>query len=402
MMTRNNTSAADTNTETLDQVALVQLDVSVWSGQTQLRAEDIRLGDGGQLPPAKVAQIGNKKICDPDTLRVFRTLRETIRSTVTDHGVPLMGGYAVPQEVIPKVVPKLETLIKKFEDAKEHFLTSYDASLEAWIDDNPGFSKEIRRSALPVEDVRDRISANFKIYQLAPVAGAEEHVGGKEEMSDSLISEIQKTARKFYDKYGKSTVTKVDPRTRATWQNMRFKVGGLTFLDAKFDALHELLQQTIDLYGDASVTGTNLAQLKHNALVMSTDEIHTYLSGNATATTPDADQDDAGDAAEATASGDDLDQPTTDSSTETAPAPVSDSTSPSPVDDDSAQEAASGRSEVDDFDSMFGDLDSLLSDDEDATTETLTEGDKAQDDDAPAPSPTPDTQHVASADWGAW
>lgn len=401
MMTRNNTSAADTdiNTETLDQVALVQLDVSVWSGQTQLRAEDIRLGDGGQLPPAKVAQIGNKKICDPDTLRIFRTLREKIRSTVTDYGVPLMGGYAVPQDAIPKVIPKLEMLINDFEDAKEHFLISYDASLEAWIDDNPGFSKEIRRSALPVEDVRDRISANFKIYKLAPVAGAEEHVGGKKEMSDALISEIQKSARKFYEKYGKATVTKADPRTRATWQNLRFKVGGLTFLDAKFDQLHELLQQTIDLYEEVSVTGTNLAQLKHNALIMSTDEIHTYLSGNATATTPDADQDEAGDAAEATASGDDLDQPTTDSSTEAAP--VSDSASPSPVDDDSAQESTSERSEVDDFDSMFGDLDSLLSDDEDSTNETLTEG-KAKDDDAPASMPTPSTHKVSSDDWGAW
>ncbi|WP_075881903.1 DUF3150 domain-containing protein [Vreelandella massiliensis] len=401
MMTRNNAKAADTNTETLDQVALVQLNVSVWSGQTQLKAEDIRLGDGGKLPPAKVAQIGNKKICNPDDLKVFRTLRETIRNTVTDHGVPLMGGYAIPQDVVSKVVPKLEMLIKKFEDAKEKFLASYDQSLEDWIAENPGFSNEIRRSALPVEDVRDRISASFKIYQLAPVAGAEEHVGGKVEMSDSLITEIQKTARKFYDKYGKASVSKVDPRTVATWQNLRFKVSGLTFLDAKFDALNDLLQETIDLYGDASVTGTNLAQLKHNALVLSTDEIHTYLSGGATATpTDDADQDDADETADAS---DSSEAHTTDTSSQPAHADASESASTSTADADAADsEANADGDDGDDFDSMFGDLDSLLSGDESADTDAPTEADQEQGEDDSTSTTQPETQKVASVDWGAW
>lgn len=412
MTNAQNPAAQDSDLiQTLDLTALVHLKVSVWSGQAKLDPSDIRLGDGGKLPPAEVAQIGNKKICDPKLLKVFTTLRERIRNTVTDYGVSLMGGYAVPVDAVPKIVPVLDKLIAEFDEAKEKFMASYDEAVENWIQEHPEFATAIRNSVLSAEQAGERISATYSIYQLSPIKGSEELLDGTDQsMSNALIEDIQREARKFYDKYGRDSIAKVDPRTSATWKNLRFKVSGLTYLDAKFDALHDLLQETIDLYaaGSGSVTGINLATLKHNALVLSTDEIHRVLSGDssADASVDSAPSDDSpadadngqSDAVESTDTAPEPDQPTTEGA-------VAEEVSASNPDTDSAKESAApeegGQPAQDsDFDALFGDLDDFL-------TENMEgEGDSASEE-APTQEDTAQQGHsaervVTTMDWGAW
>lgn len=394
----------------LENTALVHLRVTVWSGQAKLDPSDIRLGDGGKLPPADVAQIGHKKICDPKLLKTFTTQRERIRNVVTDVGVPLMGGYAVPVDAVPRIQPVIDKLIEEFEAAKEAFLASYDQALDNWIQEHPEFASAIRSSVLSAEQAGERISASYSIYQLAPVAGCETLLSGTDtSMSNALIEDIQREARKFYDRYGNDAVTKVDPRTSATWKNLRFKVGGLTFLDAKFDALYDLLQETIDLYAasSGSVTGLPLAQLKHNALVLSSDEIHRVLDGTKAADT-DADSAPAEDAPEEVAP---TVAPAVSSSPAETPAHAGPAKAPedmsaSTPDADPAPEAAQPRaakaSPNADFDELFGDLDALLSDD--VTSETVADNarDDALEQSKAVPQP-PSAERIASTmDWGAW
>lgn len=406
MKTNTNTSRKQTPNKVLENTALVHLQVTVWSGQAKLDPSDIRLGDGGKLPPADVAQIGNKKICDPKLLKVFTTQRERIRTVVTDYGVPLMGGYAIPVDAVPKITPILDELMKEFEAAKEKFMASYDEALENWIQEHPEFASAIRNSVLSAEQAGERISAGYSIFQLSPVKGGEALLDGTDRsMSNALIEDIQREARKFYDKYGHDAVAKVDPRTSATWKNLRFKVGGLTFLDAKFDALHDLLQETIDLYAanPGSVSGLPLAQLKHNALVMSSDEIHRVLAGTRAADT-DADSAPAEDAPVSSAPAPVLESSATSveavgALADAAPEEASaENKSASAPDADPVPEVAKPRaahaSPNADFDELFGDLDSLLSEPSDVAE------DSANDD--PAEQVEPAKRVVQTLDWGAW
>ena len=55
-----------TVTQILDQMSVIALDCSIWSGARRLKPEDLVLGKGGQLPSDEVISLGSKKLCKRD------------------------------------------------------------------------------------------------------------------------------------------------------------------------------------------------------------------------------------------------------------------------------------------------------------------------------------------------
>lgn len=64
----------------LDSLVALNLNISVWSARKKMCLEDF---GGAELPPEDLASLGSKRIADPDSLKIFTTLRPVPSTTLT-------------------------------------------------------------------------------------------------------------------------------------------------------------------------------------------------------------------------------------------------------------------------------------------------------------------------------
>lgn len=238
------------NLNKTEQIFVVDADFRIWSGQRKLDTADIRIGHGGELPPEKVANLGNKKIVDPKGLNGFYRLKVETRRFLESYGMPFLGGYACPIDKLGAVEAKLQQIGQEFEDIKQQFLVDYDEHVNAWVDENPEFADEIRRGVLHRDDVEKRISFDFEVFQLQ-AAGQSEEAAKKLErkvskLGDDLISEVAQAAKKFSEgMFGKDRISST---TSITLKGIRDKVDGLVFLNGNLKPLSDLITDTLQGY----------------------------------------------------------------------------------------------------------------------------------------------------------
>lgn len=235
----------------LKSLSVVQADFDIWSGQTRLSASDLTLGEGGKIPPEKIAQLGSKKICDPAKLKGFHRLKSETRRLLSRYGMPFMNGFAVPVDKVDEICDKLNAISAEFNTLKQNFISDYDNAVEEWVNDNPEYEGAIRAGAIPRAAVERRIGFDYQLFMIQPVDNNEANTRRLntkiEQLGDDLISEVVHEANKFYaerlagrDQCGIST--------RITLRNIRDKVDGLSFLNSAFDPLVKLLDQTLEGY----------------------------------------------------------------------------------------------------------------------------------------------------------
>lgn len=61
-----------TDINVLDQLLVVNLDAHIWSASRKLLPEDL---GNTELPPDELASLGSKKICNPEEMNIFKTLK---------------------------------------------------------------------------------------------------------------------------------------------------------------------------------------------------------------------------------------------------------------------------------------------------------------------------------------
>jgi hypothetical protein len=235
----------------LQELVVVNADYDIWSGQVRLEDKDIKLGEGGELPPDRVAQLGNKTICDPASLKVFRSLRGATRRMLESYGLPFLTGWAVPRTKLSEILGKLETARITFEQEKQAFLDNYDGSIQNWIANNVGYEEAIRNGVLDRNSVEKRLDFNYQVFHIQPVSGepnAEKRLADQTKgLVGQLFREIETEADDFYQKYlrGKAEIS---IRTRKRLECLADKVDGLSFLNSAFEPVVRLLRETVDGY----------------------------------------------------------------------------------------------------------------------------------------------------------
>lgn len=235
----------------LQELVVVNADYDIWSGQVRLEDKDIKLGEGGELPPDRVAQLGNKTICDPASLKVFRSLRGATRRMLEGYGLPFLTGWAVPRSKLSEILGKLETARITFEQEKQAFLDNYDSSIQNWIANNVGYEEAIRNGVLDRNSVEKRLDFNYQVFHIQPVSGepnAEKRLADQTKgLAGQLFREIETEADEFYQKYlrGKAEIS---VRTRKRLECLADKVDGLSFLNRAFEPVVRLLRETVDGY----------------------------------------------------------------------------------------------------------------------------------------------------------
>lgn len=274
----------------LQSLCVIHVDFDIWSGQTRLSASDLKLGEGGEIPPEKVAQLGSKKICDPAKLKGFHRLKTETRRLLLKFGMPFMNGFAVPVSKTDEICNKLNDINFQFNQLKQDFIKGYNKAVDEWCQENPEYERAIRAGALPKETVEERIGFEYQVFMIQPVnedeANAKRLNRKVERLGDDLISEVVQEANKFYMERlagrDQCAVT-----TRQTLRNIRDKVDGLSFLNSAFNPLVKLLDQTLRGY-EQHADGRNIVapffyQVVAAVLIMSErDRIEQYANGSIT------------------------------------------------------------------------------------------------------------------------
>lgn len=227
----------------LDKILSVNLSISIWSGVKKLSREDL---GGAELPPDDLASLGSKRICNPQELRVFGTLRQRAYSMLDRYGVRFLGGWAIPEDSSERIAEKLRALRKEFEEAKEAFLLSYDDAVEEWIVAHPDWADIIRSSAVGVDYVRPRIQFRWQFFKVeTPSVASDEldtEIGG---LGNQLYKEVSQSAEDILRNFGERE--ELSQRSLNSLKVIKNKVLGLAFLDYGANALVDLIDAALQL-----------------------------------------------------------------------------------------------------------------------------------------------------------
>ena len=154
-----------TDIKVLGSLLALHLEVNIWTARKKLSPDDF---DGAKLPPDDLASLGSKRVCDPEDLRVFGTLKARAVSLLDRHGVRFLGGWAIPESQADAIVTELEQILQDFNAAKEDFLSRYDESVRDWIAKHSGWEQIIADSTVSADYVRSRMGFIWRLYRIVP------------------------------------------------------------------------------------------------------------------------------------------------------------------------------------------------------------------------------------------
>ncbi|MFW5500923.1 MULTISPECIES: DUF3150 domain-containing protein [unclassified Maridesulfovibrio] len=229
----------------LNHILALNLDVNIWSARKKLTPYDF---GATQLPPEELASLGSKRVCNPEDLRIFGTLKSRAVNMLDRHGVRFLGGWAIPEKVADEIVKELTAIEKEFFAAKEDFLSRYDEAVQDWIKQHPGWEKLIGSSTVSAEYVRSRIGFKWQFYKLAAPEKSSVKKGFKDEVNKlgyTLFDEISKAATDTWNHCYAGKV-KVTHKALSPLRSIQSKLNGLSFVDPRVLPITDLLQTAFD------------------------------------------------------------------------------------------------------------------------------------------------------------
>ena len=252
-----------TDIKVLDNILALHLEVNIWTARKKLSPEDF---DGATLPPDDLASLGSKRICDPEDLRVFGTLKARAVSLLDRHGVRFLGGWAIPENQADVIVTELEQILHDFNTAKEDFLARYDESVREWIAKHPGWEQIIFDSTVSADYVRSRMGFLWRLYRIMPPDPADPvMVGIKDEvegLGQTLFGEVSKAATEAWHKCfaGKTEITR---KALSPLRTIHQKLSGLSFVEPRVSPVVDLIHTAFEhLPKRGKIEGANLIMLQ--------------------------------------------------------------------------------------------------------------------------------------------
>lgn len=241
---------------------VVDLGIQLWSGKKKLAPADLKLAHGSELPPNKLASLGNKRVMNPVALAPFAKLKRRAEREVLNIGTRFIGGYAVPKGRVGELMESLAVIKEEFMQEKEVFLAEYNRTVEDWIAAHPGWEDVIRRSVESEQRVRDQLQFNVRVFQVRPVeahqAGLQEEVGG---LAAQLRREIAQQVKLAWDSSYAGRV-EVSQKALRPIRAALGKAQGLLFLDGGLGPIIESVAETLKgLPRSGAIGGRDFAAL---------------------------------------------------------------------------------------------------------------------------------------------
>jgi hypothetical protein len=223
---------------------VINLDIHIWTARKKLVPPDL---GGAELPPEDLASLGSKRVCNPEDLRTFGTLKARAVNLLEHSGIRFLGGWAIPETRLEAVSLELEAIKKEFGKAKEDFLQRYDTSVQDWIIKHPQWSGIIANSTVSEEYVRSRLNFRWQTFRVATPDTATEDDLRKDvcALGDTLFNEVAKTASDTWKLcyVGRTEITR---RALSPLKAIRDKLIGLTFIEPEVSPVVELLDTALN------------------------------------------------------------------------------------------------------------------------------------------------------------
>lgn len=249
----------------LNQIVVIMLNISLWSGRKKLRPEDLAANgiEADKLPPGTLASLGTKRIIAPEALNPFTALKKEAERICLAKGVRFLGGFAIPKENIDGLVEELKEIKQRFQETKEKLLSDYDKEIAKWIAENPPEWASVIRAAIePVSTIDQAMHFNFAPVVVGSPEGMEDDNAGLDEETDGLLGqlfhEIRMQAKTAFEAsfVGRKEVTR---KALRPIMSMRDKLQGLSFLDPEIAEAIQGIDQVMDKVPKTGpITGSDL------------------------------------------------------------------------------------------------------------------------------------------------
>lgn len=251
-----------TDINVLDQLFVVNLDVHIWSASRKLLPEDL---GNAELPPDELASLGSKKICNPEEVNIFKTLKARAESLLKQNGIKFLTGWAIPQDKLDAIDNDLASIRNDFNNAKNDFLKRYEQSVQEWIASHPGWSGIITNSVVSEDYVRSRLEFRWQVFRVVMPDVSEEKGNLSEDvknLGNTLYDEIAKSATETWKNCyeGKTEVTR---KALSPLKSMYEKLMGLTFVEPCVSPIASLISTAFDsIPKRGPITGGTLLMLQ--------------------------------------------------------------------------------------------------------------------------------------------
>lgn len=252
-----------TDITVLDQLIVVNLDVHIWSASRKLLPEDL---GNTELPPDELASLGNKKICNPEEMNIFKTLKSRAESLLKMNGIKFLNGWAVPQKKLDVIDDGLAAIRNDFDTAKEEFLERYEQAVDDWVNSHPAWKGIIANSVVSKDYVRSRIEFRWQVFKvLSP--GMPDHT------KDNLVQDVQNLGSTLYDEIARSATetwkncyegkSEVTRKALSPLKSMYDKLMGLTFVEPRVSSIASLINTALgNIPKRGPITGATLLMLQ--------------------------------------------------------------------------------------------------------------------------------------------
>ncbi len=248
----------------LDHLVVVNLDIHIWTARKKLVPLDL---GGAELPPEDLASLGSKRICNPEDLRTFGTLKARAVNLLERNGVRFLNGWAVPETRMDEIGIELAAIRDEFNAAKESFLQRYDQSVQDWIAMHPQWGNIIAGSTVSEEYVRSRMDFRWQMFRVnAPAAAAgalkDDLQRDVDTLGMTLFDEVAKAAGEAWQRCyaGKTEITR---KALSPLKSIYDKLMGLTFVEPRVAPVAELLDTAFrSIPKRGAITGSILIMLQ--------------------------------------------------------------------------------------------------------------------------------------------
>lgn len=241
-----------TTQQVLSGLVLFNPAIEIWSGTVKVRRNEDLESAKAYLPPSSLVSDGRKRLIATDPLRPMQAVRKAVERLLKQHGIPLMGGYAIPEDIAEDVMKELPKLRKTFEDAVDQLALN----LTDWYDrfeqlpEHAEWSELLNRARLTETDVRSRCGFHVAVYQVASPDPATSPLASKSfgDISASafpkLLEDIADQATLIYEE-AFAKASRVQQRSVDRVRKVVDKLETFSFLDPRVGPMADGLQQQI-------------------------------------------------------------------------------------------------------------------------------------------------------------
>ncbi|MDY0362791.1 MAG: DUF3150 domain-containing protein [Desulforegulaceae bacterium] len=232
----------------------VNVSVSMWAGKKVIRPEDLGL-DSAELPPQKLANFGQKKVCNPEDLRDFARIRQQTFHSLEQTGVKFLGGFAFPLAKAGEVKKMLELKREEFLQSKQLFLQKYETSLQTWLEGFPEKWREIIHPEKTV-DIAEKFRFTFSFFQIQAPPGFENEVEAMfDDLAENFEEEIKQEASELWEKYFQNRA-EITARPMEKFRKLLEKAMSLVFLKPSLGPNLKRIDDELVKLPDGKLTGS--------------------------------------------------------------------------------------------------------------------------------------------------